>query len=70
MSMNALDFFMKFEKITYNLSPYDIVTRREGDTAISYAKPDLANITLYWKTKRTLESACESAWKFNEDHAL
>ena len=69
-STTVLELINTFEKITHKKIPYDIVARREGDTAISYAKPDLANITLHWKTKRTLESMCESAWKFNENHAL
>jgi UDP-glucose 4-epimerase len=69
-STTVLEFINTFEKITHKKIPYDIVARREGDTAISYAKPDLANITLHWKTKRTLESMCESAWKFNEGNTL
>lgn len=69
-SITVLELINTFEKITHKKIPYDIVARREGDTAISYAKPDLANKTLHWKTKRTLESMCESAWKFNEGHAL
>ena len=44
------------------------ITFIEGDTAISYAKPDLANKALHWKTKRSIESMCESAWKFNESN--
>jgi UDP-glucose 4-epimerase len=55
-----------FEKITHKKVPYEFVARRGGDTAISYAKPDLANKSLHWKTKRTLESMCETAWKFKE----
>jgi UDP-glucose 4-epimerase len=69
-STTVLELINTFEKITHKKIPYDIVARREGDTAISYANPDRANIMLHWKTKRTLESMCESAWKFNESHAL
>ncbi len=70
LSNSVSSVLQSLEKITHKKIPYDIVARREGDTAISYAKPDLANITLHWKTKRTLESMCESAWKFNEGHTL
>ncbi len=69
-STTVLELINTFEKITHKKIPYDIIARREGDTAISYANPDRANITLHWKTKRTLESMCESAWKFNESHTL
>jgi UDP-glucose 4-epimerase len=68
-STTVLELIYTFEKITHKKIPYDIIERREGDTDISYAKPDLANKILHWKTKRTLESMCESAWKFNEDRA-
>jgi UDP-glucose 4-epimerase len=69
-STTVLELINTFERINHKKIPYDIVARREGDTAISYAKPDLANKTLDWRTIRTLESICESAWKFNEHHAL
>jgi UDP-glucose 4-epimerase len=67
-STTVLEFLRIFEKITHKKVPYEIVARREGDTAISLAKPDLANQTLHWKTKRSIESMCESAWKFQESH--
>jgi UDP-glucose 4-epimerase len=69
-STTVLELMNTFERISHKKIPYDIIPRREGDTAISYAKPDLANKTLHWKTKRTLESMCESALNFNKDHAL
>jgi UDP-glucose 4-epimerase len=69
-STTVLELIKTFERISHKKIPYDIITRREGDTAISYTKPDLANKTLDWKTKRTLESMCESVWKFNESHSL
>jgi UDP-glucose 4-epimerase len=69
-STTVLELINTFERISHKKIPYEIIARREGDTAISYARPDLASITLHWKTKRTLESMCESAWKFNEGHAL
>jgi UDP-glucose 4-epimerase len=69
-STTVLEMLNAFEKITHKKVPYEVVARRGGDTAISYAKPDLANKSLHWKTKRTLESMCESAWKFKEKSSL
>ncbi len=69
-STTVLELINTFEKITHKKIPYDIIARRKGDTAISYANPDRANITLHWKAKRTLESMCQSTWKFNESHTL
>ena len=59
-----------FEKITHKKIPYEVVARREGDLPAYYSKPDLANKMLHWKTKRTLESMCESAWEFKKKNFL
>ena len=67
-STTILELLHTFEKITHKKVPYEVVARREGDAAISYAKPDLANKVLQWKTKRSIESMCESAWKFIESN--
>ncbi len=69
-STTVLEILHAFEKITHKKIPNEIVARREGDLPAYYAKPDLANTALHWKATRTLESMCESAWKFNEGHAL
>ena len=69
-STTVLELINTFEKINHKKIPYDVVARREGDLPTYFAKPDLANKTLHWKTKRTLDSMCESAWKFNEGQAL
>jgi UDP-glucose 4-epimerase len=69
-SATVLELLYTFEKINHKKIPYKVVARREGDTAISYTKPDFANRTLHWKTKRTLESMCESAWRFKEKSFL
>lgn len=67
-STTVLELLHAFEKICHKKISYEVIARREGDTAISYAKPDLANKVLQWKTKRSMESMCESAWKFNESN--
>lgn len=69
-STTVLELISTFEKITHKKISYEVVARREGDAAISYAKPDLANQTLHWKTWRSIESMCESAWKFNESYSV
>jgi UDP-glucose 4-epimerase len=69
-STTVLELINTFERISHKKISYDIIARREGDTAVSYAKPDLASIKLQWKTKRTLESMCESALKFKEGYSL
>lgn len=69
-STTVLELLHAFEKITQKKIPYKIIARREGDTTISYATSDLANKTLHWTTKRSIELICESAWKFNEGRSI
>lgn len=68
-SITVLELLHAFERINHKKISYEVVARREGDTAISYAKSDLANKNLHWKTKRSIELICESAWKFQESYA-
>ena len=68
-STTVLELLQAFERVNHKKIPYEIIARREGDTTISYAKPDFANKKLRWKTKRTIEVSCESAWKFKESQS-
>jgi len=67
-STTVLELLNTFERVNLKKITYEIISRREGDTAISYAKPDVADKLMHWKTKRSIESMCESAWKFKESH--
>ncbi len=69
-STTVLEILDAFEKINHKKIPYEVVARREGDLPAYYSKPDLANKMLHWKTKRTLESMCESAWEFKKKNFL
>jgi UDP-glucose 4-epimerase len=63
-STTVLELLNIFERINQKKIPYEIVARREGDAAISFAKSDVAKKNLQWTAKRSIESMCESAWKF------
>ncbi len=52
-----------FSKFTHTKVPYEIVGRRDGDVAISYASVDQAKNLLGWQAKRDLKEMCLSAWK-------
>jgi UDP-glucose 4-epimerase len=69
-STTTLELLYAFERITHKKISYEVVAKREGDLPAYYTKPDLANKTLHWKTKRTLESMRESALKFNEGRSV
>jgi UDP-glucose 4-epimerase len=42
------------------------VNRREGDIAICYADPSLANKELKWKAETKIEEALLSAWEWEK----
>ena len=52
-----------FSSVTHTKVPYEIVGRRNGDVAISYASVDHAKKLLGWQAKRDLKEMCLSAWK-------
>jgi UDP-glucose 4-epimerase len=52
-----------FSKFTHTKITYEIVGRRDGDVAMSYASVDHAKKLLDWQAKRDLKEMCLSAWK-------
>lgn len=67
-STTVLELIHAFEKTNHKTINYKIIERRDGDLPAYFAKPDLANKILSWKTKRSIESMCGSAWKFQESY--
>lgn len=63
---SVLQIIKAFEKATGTSLNYQVVERREGDITAAYADTRLANEKLNWKAKKTLESALESAWKWQK----
>ena len=61
---SVLEVIKAFEKVSGKPLKYKIVGRREGDITSAYADTTLANEELGWKSKRTLEDALDSAWKW------
>jgi UDP-glucose 4-epimerase len=61
---SVLELIKKFEKITGVKINYKIVNRREGDIAVCYADPSLANKELKWKAETNIEEALLSAWEW------
>jgi len=44
--------------------PYQIVARRSGDVAITYADPAKAVRELGWKAERGLDEMCADVWRW------
>jgi len=67
-STSVLQLIDAFEKVNHQKIPYELASRREGDLPAYYAKADLAAKILKWKTKRSIESMCESAWLWEKNN--
>ena len=61
---SVLDVVRTFEEVSGRPIPYDIVARRPGDLASSYADPSLAYSVLGWKARFDLRRMCEDAWRW------
>ena len=57
-----------FEKASGKKVPYEIVPRRPGDVAASYADPTRAQRELGWKAVRDLDQMCADAWKWQTNN--
>lgn len=64
--VSILELISLFEKVNNVKIPFIIKKRREGDSAISYANNEYANMKLNWKPKRSLDEMCEDGWRFHK----
>jgi UDP-glucose 4-epimerase len=55
-----------FEQVAKIKIPYQIVPRRPGDIAVSYADVTKADKELGWKTHLTIADACQDAWNWQK----
>lgn len=63
---SVFEVIQAFEKVSGNSLNYKVVDRRPGDVISVYADTTKANKVLGWKSKRDLEEALRSAWKWEE----
>jgi len=61
---SVLDVVKAFEKASGQKVPYEIVARRPGDVAASYADPRFAERELGWRAVRSLDQMCADAWRW------
>ncbi len=61
---SVLELLHAFEAAVGRELPYEIVARRPGDVATSYADPSKANRELDWATTRTVEDMCVDTWRW------
>ena len=63
---SVLEVIQSFERVSGQSLAYEIGARREGDVIAAYADTTKANTVLGWKTKRNLDEAVASAWKWEQ----
>ena len=65
---SVLQLLAAFERACGRELPYEIVPRRAGDTAASYADPALAEHELGWRATRSVDDICASAWNWQSQN--
>lgn len=65
---SVLDIVKTFEKASDVAIPYQVVDRRPGDTATTYADPSKANQELAWKAERDLLTMCQDSWRWQQNN--
>ncbi len=65
---SVLEMLHAFERAVGHELPYEIVGRRAGDIAASYADPALAEAELGWRASRTVDDMCADAWRWQSQN--
>jgi UDP-glucose 4-epimerase len=61
---SVLEVINAFQKTSGVKIPYEIVEKRPGDIAISFADASLAQIELGWRAQKDIEDMCRDAWNW------
>lgn len=61
---SVLEVLHAFEKACGRELPHEVVGRRPGDIAASYADPSRAEAQLGWKATRSIEDICADQWRW------
>ncbi|MFD1674508.1 UDP-glucose 4-epimerase GalE [Alicyclobacillus fodiniaquatilis] len=65
---SVLDIIHAFERATGVPIPYQVVARRPGDAAVSYADPSKAKKLLGWQAEKQLIEMCADAWRWQQNN--
>jgi UDP-glucose 4-epimerase len=61
---SVLEVLHAFERAVGHELPYEVVARRPGDVAVSYADPHRANVELGWRALKTMDDVCVDQWRW------
>ena len=65
---SVFEMLHAFERAVGRALPYEVVARRPGDIAASYADPARANTELSWKATRTIDDMCTDSWRWQSQN--
>jgi UDP-glucose 4-epimerase len=65
---SVLELLAAFGRAVGRELPYEVVARRPGDVASSYADPAKANAELGWATTRTVDDMCADTWRWQSQN--
>ncbi|MDQ0677792.1 UDP-glucose 4-epimerase [Arthrobacter pascens] len=65
---SVLEVIDAFAQVKGRPVPYEIVSRRPGDVAVSLADPSKAFQDLGWKAERSFEAMCVDHWRWQESN--
>jgi UDP-glucose 4-epimerase len=65
---SVMEVIASFEKACQHRIPFQIMDRRPGDAAISYADPTKANHELNWYAQKTLDDMCMDTWRWQSQN--
>jgi UDP-glucose 4-epimerase len=63
---SVLDMVQAFEEVSGQALPYRIGPRRPGDVVAVYADVEKAHNMLGWQAQRSIETALEDAWRWQQ----
>jgi UDP-glucose 4-epimerase len=65
---SVVEMLHAFERAVGRELPYEIVGRRAGDVAASYADPSRAETELGWRATRTVDDMCADTWRWQSQN--
>jgi UDP-glucose 4-epimerase len=65
---SVLEMLAAFGRAVGRDLPYEVVGRRPGDIAASYADPSRAQAELGWTARRTIDDMCADTWRWQEQN--
>ncbi len=66
--LRVLEMLQAFERAVGRELPYEVVPRRPGDVAVSYADASKANAELGWSTKKSVDEMAADAWRWQSQN--